>query len=200
MKAIKVIKDPEAFLLFADETRRKIMYLLRAKEMNVSQIAAQLNLTPQAVYHHIKKLLKGGLVEVSREERCGHLIESYYRATAELFSLSHGTTTAKSLRDRKQAEERMIATLNALKRLGFNIEYDDEKVSKLVEAQEELEECCEDIDKIEESIYEMNDLDLLTKKTLGSMASTLMMSDEEFNRQHERRKKFRQLLTSLMKK
>ena len=107
MKAIKVIKDPKAFYLFADETRRKIMHLLRVKEMNASQIAAELDLTPQAVYHHIKKLLKGGLVEVSREERCGHLIESYYRATAELFSFSQGKTTAKSLRDKKQAEERI---------------------------------------------------------------------------------------------
>jgi DNA-binding transcriptional ArsR family regulator len=91
-KAMKMITDPEAFQLLADETRRKMVFLLRVKDMTVSQIAAELNLTPQAVYHHIKKLQKADLVEVSREERLGHLIESYYRATAESFYLSMGST------------------------------------------------------------------------------------------------------------
>jgi len=91
----------------------------------LEEVSAMCFARPQAVYHHIKKLLKGGLVKVSHEERCGHLIESYYRATAELFSFSHGKTTAKSLRDKEQAEERMIAALNTLRRLGFKIEYDD---------------------------------------------------------------------------
>src|SRR2546425_538311 len=56
MKAFKVIKSPEAFQLLADETRRRIIYLLRAKEMTVSQISAELGLTPQAIYHHIRKM------------------------------------------------------------------------------------------------------------------------------------------------
>src|SRR5438445_112154 len=90
MKAFKMIKDPEAFRLLADETRRRIIYLLRAKEMTVSQIAAELNLTPQAIYHHIRKLRDSDLVEVAREERVDHFIETYYRATAEMFNLSHG--------------------------------------------------------------------------------------------------------------
>src|SRR3990170_6251136 len=88
MKSIKTLTSPESFELMADETRRKIIFLLRVKEMTVSQIASELNLTPQAVYHHIKRLVKGELVEVSREERVDHLIESYYRATAEVFNFS----------------------------------------------------------------------------------------------------------------
>ncbi len=71
--------------LLGDETRRKIVFLLRAKEMTVSKIADELNVTPQAVYHHIKKLVETELVEVTREVRVDHLIESYYRATAEVF-------------------------------------------------------------------------------------------------------------------
>ena len=90
MKAFKVIKDPEAFRLLADETRRRVIYLLRAKDMTVSQIAAELNLTPQAIYHHIRKMRDTGLVEVAREERVDHFIETYYRATAEIFNFSHG--------------------------------------------------------------------------------------------------------------
>ena len=200
MKALKVIKDPEAFQLLADDTRRKIVYLLRVNEKNVSQLASELNLTPQAVYHHAKKLLKGGLIEVTREERCGHLIESYYRATAEMFQFSHGKTTAQKLHSKQLAKEQMTTALNALKKLGFNLKYDEKKISQLVDAQAELEECCTDISKLENEIYEMNDLDLLTKKNVENLAGTLLMSEDEFIRQHENRKKFRELLISLVKK
>ena len=86
MKAFKVIKGgADAFQLLADETRRRIIYLLRAKEHTVSQMAAELELTPQAIYHHIRKLRDADLVEVSREERIDHFIETYFRATAEVF-------------------------------------------------------------------------------------------------------------------
>src|SRR5713226_5202149 len=65
MKAFKLITDPQAFQLLGDETRRRVIYLLRAKEMTVSQIAGELNLTPQAIYHHIRKLRDAGMVEVA---------------------------------------------------------------------------------------------------------------------------------------
>src|SRR2546422_211544 len=104
MKAFKMIKDPEAFRLLADETRRRIIYLLRAKEMTVSQIAAELNLTPQAIYHHIRKLRDSDLVEVAREERVDHFIETYYRATAEMFNLSHGEGMPQAYAEEKTVE------------------------------------------------------------------------------------------------
>ena len=47
MKAIKVVDDPENFKLLADDTRRRIVFLLRAKEMTVSQIASNLEVTPR---------------------------------------------------------------------------------------------------------------------------------------------------------
>ncbi|MFO7618288.1 MAG: ArsR family transcriptional regulator [Thermoplasmata archaeon] len=45
MQTVKMITDPEAFQLLADETRRKMIYLLRVKDMTVSQIAEQMGLT-----------------------------------------------------------------------------------------------------------------------------------------------------------
>jgi len=199
MKALKTLKDPEAFQLLADETRRKIIYLLRVKEMTASQLAAELKLTPQAVYHHVKKLLKGGLVKVAREERCGHLIESHYRATAELFSFSHGKTSAQSLRSKSILKDQMTTALNALKKLGFNLQYDDDKISQLVDTESELEECCTDTSKLEKAIYEMEDLDLFAKKKVADLAKTISMSDRELNKQNENRKKFREILISLIK-
>jgi len=195
MKPIKVIKDPEAFRLLGDETRRKIVFLLRVKEMTVSQIAAELNVTPQAVYHHIKKLQKGDMVEVAREERIGHLIESYYRATAECFSCSVGKTP----RSREFAREEVTTVLNALKKLGFNLEFDENKISQLIDVQRELDECCS-CGKFEDAIADLDDVDFLTKQTVQEYAETLSMSDEEFVEQQELRKKFRDLLISRVKK
>lgn len=196
---MQVIRDPDAYQLLADETRRKIIYLLRVKEMTVGQLAAELNLTPQAVYHHVKKLLKGEMVEVTREERSGHMIESYYRATAETFSLSYGKMKTQSLRDKKMAKERIVASLNALKNLGFKLEFDENKISQLVNVLAELEECCSD-EKLEDTIYEREDLDFLGKATAKDLASTLSMSDEEAARQEKIRKKLRTLLLSMVKK
>lgn len=141
------------------------------------------------------------MVEVTREERCcsGHMIESYYRATAETFSLSHGSVKAQSLRNKKSAEERVVAALNTLKKVGFKLEYDNAKVSQLVDVLAELEECCSN-EKLEDTIYEMDDLDYMTKETAKDLATTLSMSDEQMAKQEKIRKKFRNVLLSLVKK
>ncbi|UCE43616.1 MAG: winged helix-turn-helix transcriptional regulator [Candidatus Bathyarchaeota archaeon] len=199
MKAVKVINNPEAFRLLADETRRKILYLLRVKEMTVSQIAEDLNCTPQAVYHHIRKLLKGELVEVSREERLGHLIESYYRATAEMFTLHEGKASAQALRDKKLGEEQIATIFAALKKLGFNLEYNKSKFSQIVDLLSQLETGSK-TEELETAVYEMSNLDFLTKSTVIDFAKALSLSDEEFAKQHENKKKFRKLLASLVKK
>ena len=195
MKPIKAIKDPEAFQLLGDETRRKIVFLLRVKEMTVSQIAAELNITPQAVYHHIKKLRKGGMVEVAREERIDHLIESYYRATAETFFCSVGKTP----RSRELAEDQVRTVLNALKRLGFSLEFDENQISQLIDVWSKLDEY-KGSEKFEDAISNLDEVDFLTKQTVQKYAETLSISDEEFVRQQELRKKFRDLLISLVKK
>jgi DNA-binding transcriptional ArsR family regulator len=199
MKPTKTITDPEAFQLLADETRRKMMFLLRVKEMTVSQIAKELGITPQAIYHHIKKLLNGGIVEVVREERLGHLIESYYMTTAETFNFSMGGTESKKPQSQKLVKEQEIATLNALKKLGFKIEFNENKVSELVAVKSEIDECCSSA-KFEDAIAEMEDLDFPTKLLVGEYAGIISMSDKEFTKKEEISRKQRDLLRSLVKK
>ena len=194
MKALKVIKDPEAFKLLGDEIRRKMVFLLRVKEMTVSQIAADLNITPQAVYHHMKKLQKGEMIEVAREERLGHLIESYYRATAEVFSCrvgNHGTKESGMMQ--------MKTVLNALQKIGFDLEFDESKVSELVEVQRSLKECCES-DKFDDAIAELDDVDFAATQKVQECAELLSMSEKEFVNRQEVKREFRDLLVSLIKK
>lgn len=195
MKAVKTISDPEVLKLFGDETRRRIVFLLRAKEMTVSKIAQELNLSPQAVYHHIKKLVDGEMVEVTREVRVDHIIESYYRATAETFNFIMG----KSSHNPEAAKEQIASALNALKTLGFKLQFDDKAVSKLVELQAEREQCCR-TKEYEDAIENLNDVDLITKLTVQEFAMALSMSDKEFAEQEKIEEKFRQTLKSLLKK
>ncbi len=195
MKAVKHISDPEAFKILADETRRKMVFLLRAKEMTVSQIADQLDLTPQTVYHHIKRLVEAEMVEVTREVRVDHLIESYYMATAEVFHLTVGKTSG----GKETLSEFLTASLEALKKLGFNLAYTDKDVAQLVELTMERDACC-NAKEYEEAIAKLGDLDLLTKEDVQEYAATLSMSDKELEEQDEIDVKFRELLRSLVKK
>src|SRR4030043_1692587 len=199
MKPTKTITDPEAFQLLADETRRKMMFLLRVREMTVSQIAEKLGITPQAIYHHIKKLLNGGIVEVVREERLGHLIESYYMTTAETFNFSMGGTESKRPQSQKLVKEQEIATLNALKKLGFKIEFNENKDSELVAVKREMDDCYSSA-KFEDAIAEMEDLDFPTKLLVGEYAKIISISDKEFTKKEEISRKQRDLLRSLVRK
>jgi DNA-binding transcriptional ArsR family regulator len=193
MQHLKLIRDPEAFQLLGDETRRKIIFLLCVKSMTVSQMAAELNLTPQAVYHHIKKLLNTDLVEVEREERVGHLIESYYQATAESFMFHIGPLDPTQ----KVAQDQVRNVLHALQRLGFSLKFSDEDITRLLETQSQMTACCGTEEYVDQ-IAKMDDIDFFTKQTIEKYAETLTMSDEDFLEQQKLQVAFRQLLRSLL--
>jgi DNA-binding transcriptional ArsR family regulator len=202
MKAFIVIREPEAFQLLADETRRKILYLLRVKDMNVNQLAAELGLTSQAVYHHIRKLLKGKMVEVTKEERVGHLIESYYRATAEDFLLSTGKIKAESVRDKAMVKEQITAVLKAYRKFGLDVKYDDSNISKLVDLWVGLQEDCGTCmnPELQDKIWSSDDISLLEKTMAAELSSVLLMTDEEFARNEKNRRELRTFLRSLAQK
>ena len=195
MKAIKVVNDPQEFQLLADGTRRKIIFLLRATEMTVSQIASNLGLTPQAIYHHIKKLQKADLVTVEREERVGHLIESYYRATAEAFLCSVGVTPS----GREFFEKQTKTILDSLVRIGFKLEYDEDDIQHLIEKQDELLRVKGE-DEFEENLTNnLDDLDNNTLALVKDFGKLIVMTDEEFEIHQQLKREFRDALKSLEK-
>ena len=120
--------DEEAFKLLQDETRRKIIFLLRDNELNVRQIASQLNLTAQNIYHHIKKLQDADLIRLAEEKRSGHLIESSYTTTADTFAYHADKMVEKSTQS-------SIDILNGLNEMGIPVEVNEENANKLSELQ-----------------------------------------------------------------
>jgi len=192
LKRIKEV-DPEAFKLVGDETRRKMIFLLRVKELTVSQISAELGMTPQAIYHHIKKLEEAGLVEVAREERIGHLIESYYQATAETFICSIGSFCKET------AKVDMLDVLEGLNKIGIKIESSDEIASKLVDLETKMKKH-KGAKKLEDAIVKLEkDMDFITLEMAKHYADIILMSEEEFAKRQKLSRELRQFLLSICK-
>ncbi len=193
MRAFKYIRDPRAFELLADETRRRIVYLLRAKEMTVSQLAGDLHVTTQAVYHQIRKLLDVGLVEVAREERVDHFIETYYRATAEVFEFHHGEAGSE------EAEKHFEEAFGALSKVGLNVTADEQVVKKITSIHAEMDKIGLS-PELEEKISQLDDVAFFTKSKVYELAQLALMSDRQFDKLIESEKALRELMTSSVKK
>ncbi len=187
LQTVKVISDPEAFQQLADETRRKMIYLLRVKDMTVSQIAEQLGLTTQAIYHHIRKLKDVGMIEIAREERVGHFIETYYRATAEVFHITHGESGTQ-----KDYEMGIKAALEGLRKLGMEVDCSPAKVKELVRVQKKMKEGCA-MKEWEDKVSNLG-LDFLTQQAVIEYASQISMAEKEFDELQANEKTVWQLL------
>ena len=187
MKAMKVITDPNAFQLLADETRRKMIYLLRVKEMTVSQVASELHLTSQAIYHHIRKLKDAGMIDVAREERVGHFIETYYEASAEVFHIAHGGEKAK-----KEFEALVKEAIESLSLLGMEVKCDQTSLARIIKVMKEMRDCCEEGGA--EWAEAVKDLDFFAQQHVQEYAGLLAMTDEEFDRHQKKYGELRELL------
>ncbi|HEX9240118.1 MAG TPA: winged helix-turn-helix domain-containing protein, partial [Candidatus Bathyarchaeia archaeon] len=174
MRTFKFVRDPNAFELMADDTRRRVVYLLRAKEMTVGQIHHELQLTPQAIYHHIRKLLDAGLVEVAKEERVGHFIETYYRATAEVFEFIQGEGGGE-----KYAEQRTRDALQAMNQLGINANVNDEIIAKMMKIAKQKDKLAL-TPEMEERIQALEGVDFIGKQQIADYVNLLVMSDKQF--------------------
>ncbi len=67
---IKVLSDP---------SRLRMLTLLMERDMSISGIAKELDLSPATVHHHINQLLTARLIEPTKTEVRGNLVEKYYR-------------------------------------------------------------------------------------------------------------------------
>lgn len=189
MQTVKMITDPEAFQLLADETRRKVIYLLRVKEMTVSQIAEQMQLTTQAIYHHIRKLKDAGMIEVAKEERIGHFIETYYRTTAEIFHLSHGEATTQ-----KDREQQIKAAMAGLEKLGMTVDCSPSKMKEMVRISKEMDECCTMAEWTEKAAG--LGLDFMTQQAVIEYAYLVNMTEAQFDKNQAQSKQIWKLLKS----
>ncbi|MDI3476031.1 MAG: hypothetical protein PWQ79_1806 [Thermococcaceae archaeon] len=177
MPKVKVITDPEVIKLMLEDTRRKILQLLRNKEMTISQLSEILGKTPQTIYHHIEKLKEAGLVEVRRTEMKGNLVEKYYGRTADAFYINLYLGDEEL---RYFARSRLKTKLDVFKALGYT--FDDEELldvmDKLLQKEHEFKtKISKDIEKKESSLKEFSNEDIIHAIEWLTMAE--MGRDEE---------------------
>jgi DNA-binding transcriptional ArsR family regulator len=69
----------DQFKVLSDPSRLRMLTMLMERDMSISGIARALDLTPATVHHHINQLLAARLIEPTRTEIRGNLVEKYYR-------------------------------------------------------------------------------------------------------------------------
>jgi len=193
LRTFKFFSDPEAFEVLADETRRRMIYMLRAKEQTVSQLAGELGVTAQAVYHQIKILLDNGFVEVAKEERVGHFIETYYRATAEVFEFSHGENPGKEVA--KQLKE----VPEALAKIGLKVNADEELLAKVAKLEGKIS-ALGMRPELEEKIQQLEDVGFFTRQHAYRYAQMATMTDKQFEEMIAATRELRRLLAQSVAK
>ncbi len=133
------------------------------------------------------------MVEVTREERVDNFIETYYRATAEVFSLSWGT----SGKNQAQAEQRMRDTLLSLDKLGIKVRVEEDIVAQIIKTQGKIEGFG-DRQELEEKVSKLDAVDFIGKQELASDATMISLSDKQFLEWLELQKELRRLLRGLL--
>lgn len=188
----------EAFKLMEDETRRRIVFMLRDEPLSVKQISERLGLTPQNIYHHMNKLQDADIVELNYERKKGHLIESYYTTTAENFIFS----------DDKIPElptQSFVDILNGLNELGFQVDVSLENAvileelhseySDTVEIENQLPDLCR-MCSFSGFFMKFGPMNPYLLNRLYMYASLIKMSDSEFQGSMEKLRKIRNFLKS----
>ncbi len=186
----------EGFKLLEDPTRRRIVFMLQEKERSVKEIAENLGMTPQNIYHHMNKLQDAGIVVLNYERRSGHIIESYYSVPSDTFVFSEDHIIESPV-------QQALAVIQGLNELGLGIEPTLVNASALEELYEKYTDTLDNPMNSYEFCRECSSSGFFMK--FGPMnplllnrvfwyANLIQMNDEEFEESIE---KYRELRDSL---
>ncbi len=133
MKDFLVIRDPEVAKIFADPCRRSILHNLRHYEMTPYQLSKALGKNVSSITHHLSVLEKNGLIEQTRSQVKGNLIERFYRATAKKFLISYTLSEGLVPGSEDIARRSKEIYKSAVTNMGaFGYDIPKEKVNKLL--------------------------------------------------------------------
>lgn len=94
---ILYVRRPDQLKALGDETRSRIVVLLRDRAQSVSELAEKLKAPKGTVAHHVKVLEGAGLLKVVRTRRVRALTEKYYGRTARLFLYEGGSEDVRNI-------------------------------------------------------------------------------------------------------
>jgi DNA-binding transcriptional ArsR family regulator len=95
---VLVVRDPRQLRALADDTRARIVSLLRERAASTTELAEAMEIPKGTVGHHLKVLESAGLIRVVRTRQVRALTEKYYGRVARLFVLKGDESTPAELR------------------------------------------------------------------------------------------------------
>ncbi|MFH0816151.1 MAG: winged helix-turn-helix domain-containing protein [Methanobacteriota archaeon] len=141
-KDVVVVTDPKIIKVGIEDTRRKILALLRFNDLAVSQIAEVIGKDESTVYRHVEKLKSAGYIHVTGERTVHHIPERIYGRTAKVFILSpdemKSADATKMLE--KERREQVAAAVRIVAKGGYHAEDDELAVDGLADAFNELDQ------------------------------------------------------------
>ena len=156
MKEIEIVDDPEKIKIIIEETRAKILRLLRFRDMTISEMASILNKDVSTVFRHVKKLENAGFIKVTGERKIHNVPEKLYGRVAKTIFLAPESFEKTSF-IRRFEEKRTANVKRALEEMGYEVE-DVDFLKKIMIYVEDLP--IEDLNKLRKDM-DWNDLRVL---------------------------------------
>lgn len=91
------LDDPEAARILADAQARRYFEPFIWRERRVTDVAAELGVTKNAMLYQVNKLLRLGLLEVTRTQPRGGRAIRYYRSSSPGYFVPFASTSAESI-------------------------------------------------------------------------------------------------------
>jgi hypothetical protein len=133
-------------------------------------------------------------VEVAKEERVDHFIETYYRATAEVFEFSHGDNPSG-----QKFQQQLKEVAEVLNKLGLKMNTDEEVLTRAAKLEGKIS-ALGMRPELEEKISQLEDVGFFTRQHAYKYAQMATMTDKQFEEMITATRELRHLLTECLEK
>ncbi len=175
MKEVEIVDDPEKIKIIIEDTRTKILRLLRFRDMTISELASILNKDVSTIFRHIKKLESAGFVKVTGERRIHNVPEKIYGRTAKTIFLAP-ESYVKDDAIKKMNKKRVEILADTLRSLGYEVKDVDALFDILIHLDELT---IKDMERLEKDV----DWGILRK--LALLLVLLKIEEEDIKRVRE---------------
>jgi len=175
MKEVEIVDDPEKIKIIIEDTRTKILRLLRFRDMTISELASILNKDVSTIFRHIKKLESAGFVKVTGERRIHNVPEKIYGRTAKTIFLAP-ESYVKDDAIKKMNKKRVEILADTLRSLGYEVKDVDALFDILIHLDELT---IKDMERLEKDV----DWGILRK--LALLLVLLKIDEEDIKRVRE---------------
>ncbi len=166
---VETIKEMDRIRVSLEETREKILALLRVNNMSISQIAEVLNKDQSTINRHIKKLESAGFVEVVGERKEHHIPERIYGRSADTFLINPDVQSTKKLAALmiKWNLGYDIDTLEKLEMVGYGQGISETTLVNIFDFIDSMNEhLSTKVDELEKEVLDMNYRELIKLKLI----------------------------------